>query len=600
MTKVITLLGGFQVYNDGCALTGFQSDKARALLAYLAVEADRPHRRAQLAGLFWPEWPEPTALTYLRHALANVRKVLGTDDTQEPPLLVTRQTIQFNPTSGYQVDVLQLTDALHALTAPAPALAPLQAAVATYQHAFLEGFYLNGCAAFEEWVVATRERLQRQIIEALHHLATHYEAQGNYSQAHHYAQRRVDLAPWLEEAHRQIMRLHALNGQRSAALVHYERCRNQLSTELGIEPSTETQGLYTAIRTGQFDKVTGRSASSVEPWQGDKVTSTSARAGQATSAHVDAAVTLSSPHPVTPPPHHNLPAPTTPLLGRTNELVALQGLLQHEAVRLVTLTGPGGVGKTRLGLATAGQLLAAFADGVFVTFLAPLREPALVLSALAQTLNVSETGSRPLFARLVTLLRERCLLLVLDNFEHLLAAAPVIADLLAACPRLKVLATSRERLRLQGEHEYVTAPLPVPIATHLLTSVQLSEWPAVALFCQRAAAARHDFVPTPENLTAIAAICTRLDGLPLAIELAAARSKLLTPPALLKRLTYSNGDLPLQFLKNDTRNAEIRHRSLWDTIAWSYALLEADEQRFFRRLAVFVRWLYSRSGCRGL
>ncbi|MCE7981656.1 MAG: hypothetical protein DYG89_10720 [Caldilinea sp. CFX5] len=569
MTKIIRLLGGFQVDDNGCALTGFQSDKARALLAYLAVEADRPHRRAQLAGLFWPEWPEQTALTYLRHALANLRKVLGEGDAQAPPLLVTRHTIQFNPHTVYQVDLAQVTKALQSLTAPVRAIDHLQQAVAAYHHVFLEGFYLNGCAAFEEWLLLTRERLQRQIIDALRYLADHFEGQGHYQPACAYAQRRVELEPWLEEAHRQIMRLHALNGQRSAALAHYDRCRRQLAAELGVEPSAETNRLYELIRTGQFDKVRG--------WQGDKVTQLPTHP-----------VTLSPPHLVTPSPKHNLPAPTTPLLGRTNELATLQGLLQREAVRLVTLTGPGGVGKTRLALAVAGQGLADFADGVFVTFLAPLREPTLVLSALAQTLTVGEMGSRPLFERLVTALGERRLLLVLDNFEHLLTAAPVIADLLAACPRLKVLATSRERLRLQGEHEYVTSPLAAPTFTTELTPATLQQWPAIELFCQRAAAARHDFVLTPENATAIATICTRLDGLPLAIELAAARSKLLSPQALVKRLTDPNGDLPLHFLKTDTRNVESRHRSLWDTIAWSYALLDPDEQRFFRQLAVFV------------
>lgn len=483
----ITLLGSFQVYDNGRILTGFQSDKARALLAYLVVEADRPHWRAQLAGLFWPEWPEQTALTYLRHALANLRKVLGDNDDLEPALLVTRTTIQFNVKAAYQLDLAPILRGLASLTSPAPDLAHLQAAVDAYQHPFLDGFCLNGCAAFEEWLLLTRERLQRQVVEALRHLADHFEAQGDYSQACVYAQRRVELEPWLEEAHRQIMRQHALSGQRSAALAHYERCRTQLAAELGIEPSTETQALYTAIRTGQFGTVTG--------WQGGKVT----------PSHP---VILSPPHgsaelaerPVTLSPKHNLPAPTTPLLGRASELVALQGLLQREAVRLVTLAGPGGVGKTRLGLAVAGQLLHDFADGVFVTFLAPMREPTLVLSAIAQTLTVGEVGSRPLFERLVTALGERRLLLVLDNFEHLPTAASVIADLLAACPRLKVLATSRERLRLQGEYEYVTTPLPVPTTANGLTPTSLREWPAVELFCQRAVAARHDFVLTPPRL----------------------------------------------------------------------------------------------------
>lgn len=575
--SAITLLGGFQVSRHGRSLTGFQSNKARALLAYLATEAASmahpPHRRAYLAGLFWPEWPDSEALAHLRHALANLRKVFEQTNAQELPLLVTRDTLQFNLESEYVVDVVVVMRCLQSLTTSSPDIVQLQQAVEQYQHSFLEGFYLNGCADFEEWMVLTREQLQRQIVDALRHLADHFEVQGDTQQARHYAQRRVELEPWLEEAHRQIMRLYALNGERSAALAHYERCRHQLAGELGVEPSVETAALYDAIRTGQFDKL---SAKNVQ-LQNQKV-----------KLEQHHPITQSPNHSVTNSRKHNLPAHTTPLLGRTRELTALQGLLRREEVRLVTLTGPGGVGKTRLGLAVAWQLLDIFGDGVFVTFLAAMREPALVLSAIAETLAVGEAGSRSLLERLVANLCAQRALLVLDNFEHLVVAAPVITELLAACPHLKVLVTSRERLRLQGEYEYVTPPLATPVLTTTFAPVALDAWPAVELFYQRAVAARHDFVLTAENASAIATICVRLDGLPLAIELAAARSKVFAPSVLLTRLIATNGDSSLQFLKTDTRDVPSRHRSLWDTIAWSYDLLDPSEQHLFRRLAVFV------------
>lgn len=286
-------------------------------------------------------------------------------------------------------------------------------------------------------------------------------------------------------------------------------------------------------------------------------------------------------------PHNNLPAQPTSFVGREIELAQIAERLADPHCRLLTLVGPGGVGKTRLALQAAATCLTDFVDGVFVVFLATIREPGHVLPAIAQTLDLQDAGQRPLLEIVKIALRERHLLLVLDNFEHVLAAAPVISELLATCPRLKVLVTSRASLHLRGEHEYLTRPLPVPDPAAPV-SQPLFSYPSIELFRQRAQASRQDFALNRDNALAVATICARLDGLPLAIELAAARVKIFSPQVLLKRLDADGSHSSRQLLKADTHDAPIRHRSLWETIAWSYDLLDTREKALFRKLAVFI------------
>jgi hypothetical protein len=247
---------------------------------------------------------------------------------------------------------------------------------------------------------------------------------------------------------------------------------------------------------------------------------------------------------------HNLPAQPTPLIGREQEIGAVCTLLRRTEVRLATLTGPGGVGKTRLGLEVVTDLLHDFTDGVCFVPLAPVSDPDQVIPTTAQTLGIKEAGERPLLDLLQTSLQDKRLLLLLDNFEQVLAAAPGLSDLLADCPHLKILVTSRAVLRIHGEHEFPVPPLALPDLTHLAESEALSQYAAVALFLHCAKAARPDFQLTPANTRAIAEICVRLDGLPLAIELAAARIKLLPPVALLTRLEHR-----LQVLTGGARDA---------------------------------------------
>jgi non-specific serine/threonine protein kinase len=288
------------------------------------------------------------------------------------------------------------------------------------------------------------------------------------------------------------------------------------------------------------------------------------------------------------PPRHDLTAPLTSFIGREREVAEVQRLLLRTDVRLVTLIGTGGVGKTRLSLAVTQRVLEAFPDRVVFVPLSVVREPGVVALAIAQALGVHDFGGRPASEALREFLREGALLLVLDNLEQIEDAPLLIADLLMACPRLKVLATSRRALQVSGEHEYQVPPLDVPDVAHLPTASALAHNDSVQLFLERSRAMRPELMLGDENLRAIAEICVRLDGLPLAIELAAARVRLLPPMALRDRLAGSRPSPRLRLLTDGAKDLPPRQQTLRSTIAWSHDLLTEGERRLFRRLAVFV------------
>jgi predicted ATPase/DNA-binding XRE family transcriptional regulator len=278
-----------------------------------------------------------------------------------------------------------------------------------------------------------------------------------------------------------------------------------------------------------------------------------------------------------------LPRPLSSLIGRQQEWARIQALLLEDEVRLVTLTGPGGTGKTRLAVEVASHLQEAFVDGAHFVSLAPIQDPDLVVATICHAFGLAEVAGRSLLDTLKGFLLRKQLLLVLDNFEHLLEAAPVVGDLLEAAPRLKVLVTSRSILHLYGEHEFLVPPLAWANLYRLPPLEDLQKVPAVALFVQRARAAQVDFQLTQENAQSVAELCVQLDGLPLAIELAAARVKLFSPKAMLDRLSE-----PLRFLTGGPRNLPARHQALSRTIEWSYRLLNKAEQALFRQLAPFA------------
>ena len=279
----------------------------------------------------------------------------------------------------------------------------------------------------------------------------------------------------------------------------------------------------------------------------------------------------------------NLPVPRTSFVGWAAETERLRSLLLKPNVRLVTLIGPGGSGKTRLALAVAGQLMGKFKDGVYFVTLGPVRDARFVETTIAQTLGVTEEDDLPLTESLLAYLKDRHMLLVLDNFEQVLRAASLISDLLDAARHLKVLVTSRAVLRLYGEHEFEVPPLALPNPRRLPPLHELAQLPSVALFMERASAVQPNFTLTPQNAPAVAQLCAHLDGLPLAIELAAARIKLLPPHIMASRLSNR-----LALLTDGAQNLPPRQQTMRNTLDWSYDLLAPKEKALFMRLGVFV------------
>lgn len=579
----IELLGPMQVTLAGQSLTDFATDKVRALLAYLAVESSQAHRRDALAGLLWPDQPQHKARHSLRQALTSLREALQDRDDEAGFLLVTRDTVQFNPQADATLDVAQFT-ALSAackqhrhrrLGACRPCLHRLENLMTLYRGEFLAQFFLSDSDVFEEWALLRREWFHLQVVEALTILGRYAERRGDLAQALTYIRRQVALEPWREEAHRQMMRLLAQDGQRSAALRQYEKCCAALVAELGVAPTAETQALYAAIRAES-------------PACGERASGGGGAGGGSPLGFV----------------------------GREGEMADLTELLAAPDCRLITLVGPGGVGKSSLALKVAEAQVGLYADGVVVAPLTGVTLTGALPAALVDALKVPG-GSQTPRAQLLDFLRGKEMLLLLDNMEQLLDAVDVLDDILTRAPGVTLLVTSRERLNLRQEWVYEVAGLTYPgqedgignqksaignqgveirnrkpeigdekssVTDHPIPnppSPTPGEYSAIALFVQRARQVRRDFAPGA-HLAAIERICQLVEGLPLAVELAAALVDGRDCESLADDIAHS-----LDALTTRWRNALPRHRSLRATFDHSWQLLAPEGRQLFRRLALF-------------
>jgi predicted ATPase/DNA-binding SARP family transcriptional activator len=535
----VLLLGPFQVQQNGITVTRFRGDKVRALLAYLAVEAHRPHSRSALAKLLWPEQPLEQALGNLSLALFRLRQALAAG---EDPLLATRQTVRWRDGAAV-VDVLEFVRLASSSDA-----ADLEQAAALYRGEFLSGFGLPECEAFEDWLLLTRERLGYLALDVLARLAEGYLTAGQPGESAVAARRQLALDPWREPAHRQLMLALAQSGDRAGALAAYARCCRVLRDELDITPDEETRRLAEQIEAG------------------------AAPAGD--EQPVSATLPLRT---------HNLPAPLASLVGREEELARLATLAGEP--RLATVVGAGGSGKSRLALAAAWDLRPRFPDGVWWVELAgigagddPAVQRTTVASAVATALGVTLDGRRPPLDELAVVLAERTALLMLDNCEHLPETATLARTLLEASPGLRVFATSREPLGLAGE-----TLLP-------LEGLQSSEEgdsdagasPAVRLFLERARRHTPGWGQELEEAEAAGRLCRVLEGLPLGIELAAHWVGHYTPDELAAAVQTD-----LEFPSARTRDVPERQRSLRAVFAHSWSLLSAAEQQALVRLSIF-------------
>jgi predicted ATPase/DNA-binding SARP family transcriptional activator len=546
-----SLLGRLQIEHRQLGAIVLTNRKAIGLLAYLLIESNHEHSREFLLGLLWPNLPTPAAQNNLRVTWAHLQKALGMNASEgQPHLSGDRLNLRFNPFSDHELDVARFSSLIencriHRHPDPhdcAECAAWLTQALDLVRGDFLEEFSLDDCLQFDEWLFHQREQFRVQVSSALGLLATFHERAGQLADAERTVRRLLAYDPLRESAYRQLMRVLASADRRSAALDAYETCRRVLATELGLAPAIETVTLAEQIRTHA-------------PFE-------------SRATHID------------------LPPVLTRFLGRQQESARLVDFLSRRTVRLVTLAGPGGVGKTRLAIEVAHRMAGVFAHDICFVELSGVADERSVDDAVVAALHLSTHAGHSSTAAIVDYLRDKTMMLVLDNCEHLVkACARLIQTLSRDAPGLTVLATSRIPLHLDDEHVVRLESFATP-AIHdaeRLTVANALSFDSVQLFVDRAAQSLLQFRLTDANVLPVIRICQQLDGLPLAIEIAAAQARALPIEAIAERL-----DQRLAWLNKRVGETTSRQHTLHTLIDWSYGLLDAQARSTLLRLSVFA------------
>jgi predicted ATPase/DNA-binding SARP family transcriptional activator len=559
------LFGPFAAHVAGEPLPRLRSRKGHALLALLALHHPSPLDRSFLAASLWPDASPSNALYNLRRTLADLRRALGTHASHlrspSPRSLALDLSLAHVDLLAFDAALAQGDDAA------------LRRAVALYR-----GPLLADCT--EAWLLPERERREAAYLAALERLATRARTRGERAEAERYLRLALACDPLRESACRALMALLAEQGETSAALQLYQGLRRRLHEELCATPDAATTALFQRLRAGAREKA----------WPGARCAPRGETADGSEAGGPGAGLTPYGAGRGDYASAARLPVPPTALIGRERERETARELLEREEVRLLTLTGPAGVGKTRLALEIAAERQEEGREEVWFVDLTPVREAGRVLATIAQALGVRETAEVTLKESVQCWLQERRTLLVLDNFEQVVEAASDLSELLSAAPDLKVVVTSREALRLLGEQTFPVAPLAVPpegvpvtpLGTRRMSPEVLRHYASVELFVRRAGNAVPGFALTDENAMPVATICRRLDGLPLAIELAAAQVATIPPGEMVRELDHR-----WRLLEKGFRDAPARHRSLWAAVEWSYRLLSPEMRHFFARLSVF-------------
>ena len=549
----IRLFGAFAVCVGGEVVPegAWRLRKAKSLVKLLALAPERRVHREQATELLWPERAPEAAANNFHQALYVARRALEAAGAETSAVLPLRDDmLVLYPGGRVEVDV-DVFEAAVARARETGELSDYRAALGLY------GGELLPEDRYEGWAIGRREASSEAHLGLLLELSARLAEDGEAPAAIEVLEQAVVIDPLHEEVHRALMRLFASGGRRQQALEQYHQLREALSRDLEAEPDPQTGRLYRALLRGEVDPD--------PPERKPRLQRALARDGRVPEAA-----------------RHNLPVALTSFIGRERELREVARLLDRS--RLLTLIGAGGSGKTRLALVAATARLGACHDGVWLVELAGLSDPALVAAETASALGLTLPSQRPALEGLSTQLAQWQVLLIIDNCEHLVSACAVMAEhLLGACSGLRILATSREPLRVPGEVTWRVPSLALPTAGRSVTRAELASCESVRLFCERAGDVASSFALGDENAAAVAEICLRLDGMPLALELAAARVGALSPAQIAERL----GDC-LAVLTAGSRSALDRQQTLRATLSWSHALLTSVERALFRRLAVFA------------